>query len=364
MTDGIQIRKLNPGDRQQLEILLGTREELDQQGAGIRAQLMEWIAFNNPYREENEVTYFVAEENNRIVAFHGRMPTMFNLAGKKNKGYYIHDLYVAPDYRKKGLGFWLTIALAKAIEQESDNFFCLYGMTPLNLSMQRRRKYLEIEAPRYLKPIRPRKQLKSILKVELAANVAANLISLGMMTYEYFQKYLSNSITVATINRFDLKYDEFYNSISHQTGISTYKSSALLNWKFVDRPFNRESILMATQDGKSVGYMVVSLSPYDKANPKGIVVDLIVDPNNKKVIQALILAGIELLRKKGAETIICVMSDQRIAEVLKQLFFFRMKKGKTVMLGNLEHNKNQELITDIGNWQMMESESDSFMLSV
>ncbi len=365
MVDHITIRKYVPTDSSQVTSLLQTREELDFEGASKRTELMNWIAFNNPFTEEDEPSYLVAEDQGKIVAFHGRMPSFFNVNGEKVKGYYVHDLYVDPEYRKKGLGFWLTIAIAKAIEEQSDHFFCLFGMTPLNLTMQRRRKYYETVAPRYVKLINPKKQLKNKLKSGLLTTIFAPFLAAGLALADMVAGWGLGSIKVSEVSSCGASYDEFYQKVAPKMKIASYQTSEVINWKFLNRPYPREKMAVAKRGEEVVGYIIYSLSPYDPGNPKGMIVGLVADPEEQKVVKALHHFAVKYFRKQKVETIECVQSDPLLAKALKSLFFFKKKKGKTVMLGNLSHyTRDSEQIKEITNWQMMECESDAFMLSI
>ena len=71
-----------------------------------------------------------------------------------------------------------------------------------------------------------------------------------------------NMIEIIEVEKFDESFDEFFNKISSKIGISSYKDSAYLNWKYVDRPFNLTKIFAAVQNNKNKGYIV--LGPYPK----------------------------------------------------------------------------------------------------
>lgn len=114
----VLIRPLYLEDISQMRALFQTRDDLDLDGAEKRTRMLEYIAFNNPYAN-GEPTYFVADDGEHIVGHLGRMPMKFLVKGKIHKGYYIHDLYVHPDYRASGKGFFVSNALYKKIEDES-----------------------------------------------------------------------------------------------------------------------------------------------------------------------------------------------------------------------------------------------------
>ena len=127
----IKIRPLEPADMVKMRHLVRTRHDLDDQGAQRRTQLMDWIAFYNPFAN-GETTYFVAEEDANLVAYLGRMPTEFIVGGKIQRAYFIHDLYVHKEYRKKGMGLFLSMALSEALEKDSKSFANRFNILDLN----------------------------------------------------------------------------------------------------------------------------------------------------------------------------------------------------------------------------------------
>jgi hypothetical protein len=122
-------------------------------------------------------------------------------------------------------------------------------------------------------------------------------------------------------------------------------------------------IFAAEKDGEIRGFAVVCLSPYRKAYPLGIITDIMADPEDKEVMNALYKAAITFFRKKNVNNIICILSDDRFAKMLRK-FLFVKKNPRTVMLGNLEKcNVNEEDLKDMSNWHFTRGESDGFMLN-
>ena len=362
-----KVSKLDKSDMPEIERLLSTRNELDPQGAAVRTQLMEWTAFHNPAAEDLEATYFVAKDEGKVIAFHGRMPNYFNWEGRKVKGYFVHDLYVDPEYRKKGKGFWLTIALAKAIEQESDSFFCLYGMTKLNLQMQRRRGYFETSVPIYWKYLTASGKIEKLVKLP---QVARLLSPIGTTVLKLLDQIIlplhSRKLDVSEVERCDAQFNILFEKLKTKTKLCSYKDASYLNWKFMDRPYKREKILVARKNNELIGYLVYGVQPKAK-NQVGIILDIQVNAEDQQAIGTLIGACIKALRNQGAQVIQCICSDSRYQAVLKKLMFIKGKGTdgtKTVMLGNLEKTDiSPEAIKNMNNWHFTRSESDAFLLS-
>ena len=365
---GIQVRALLRSDMEQINELHRTRDDVTEPGdAEKRTQLLEWLAFHNPYAREGEATYYVAEDAGKIVAFQGRMPVEFGIDGSRVKGYYVHDTYVHPEYRTKGLGFSLITALAQTTEEQSDSFFCLLGGTPLNLKIQRRMGYHELPpAPQYVKLLNPRRQLAKLLKlpplvalVNPVARLALHLLDLPLLARQ------DPSLRILSIQRFDHRFDQLLKKLLPASGICPAKTPAYLNWRYVDRPFKRDTVLAAERNGEIQGFVVVSTSPYRTGYTIGVVVDFMADPGDMGAASALCAASVRFFREKNVDAISCILSDPRIAKAFKK-FLFRNdgSAGKAVLLGNLDKRVDlKNSLTQINRWHITRGDSDGFMLS-
>jgi GNAT superfamily N-acetyltransferase len=341
-----------------------SRDDVGEEGqAEKRTRLLEWLAFHNPCAGK-EATYYVAEENGIILAFQGRMPLEFLIQGIRRKGYYVHDTYVHPEARARGIGFSLITALAEVTERESDSFFCLLGGTPLNLKIQRRMGYREIPpAPQYVKFLNPRRQLKRILKLPVLVSLLAPLVRLALTVTDFFLLAPPpSSSNISTVDRFDSRFDRLMDTIAKDLGVCAHKSSSYLNWKYVDRPFRRDVILAVEERNTIKGFLVLAFTRGTQEG--GVIMEIVADPEDRRTVSALYSAAITYFRKQGAEFIRCVTSDSRFGRSLQKFLFVRSEEGKALLLGNLEKAPNdQSLLTDTNRWHMTLGESDAFMLS-
>ncbi len=358
------IRALRPDDMVEVSRLIRTRDDLPQSNRDIRLQLMQWLAFHNPYAN-GEPTYFVVESPEGIVAYHGRMPVSFLINGATQNSYYVHDLYVDPRCREKGMGFWLTRALAKHIEKSSPNFFCLFGMTPLNLQIHRRFNYYECTIPGFAKPLNPQRELKRLLKFNGLVKLMNPLVSATLSGIDILLLgSRGRSVTVSRVERFDDAFSTLATTLSRQNGFSINKSAAYLNWKYIDRPYRREVIFAAYRNGNLSGYTIVSPSPYQKDTPVGILIDLMANPSDKATVAALINAASKYCRQKGLHSLRGVFSQPVLGKTLRRCLFFPTD-GKAFMIGNLEKaSVENDHLKNLKNWHITLGESDTYMLSL
>ncbi|GJM30501.1 MAG: hypothetical protein DHS20C17_31360 [Cyclobacteriaceae bacterium] len=358
----ISIREMTPSDMPLIEELVGYRPELNPESAKKRTRLMQWIAFNNPCAN-GVPTYFVALKNNKIIGYHGRMPCKFNVKGKVVNGYYIHDLYVDPEIREKGLGFFLTRALAKEIENKSDDFFVLIWMTKLNLLIQRRMGYTELDKKiaTYKKVLKSKKYLETFLKPRLLASIAAPLVDGVLWLMEKLgSPGSSRGPKLTPIDRFDERFDDLFQRVSKSMGISSIKSSNVLNWRYIDRPYPRDKVYALEQDNQIKGFVVLCENPRDPC--QGEIMELVADPDDHLTIKSLLHQSVNLFKDKGYHSIGCFMSNEHFSRYLRKFGFLKRTNEKVMLIGNC-NPADLDILTDLQNWHIMRAESDGYMLN-
>jgi GNAT superfamily N-acetyltransferase len=356
-----KVRCLKPNDMPKMALLLQTREDLDPEGAAKRKILLEWLAFKNP-SAGREPTYFIAEHDGRIVAHLGRMPTVFVINGRLEKGYYVHDLYVHPDYRKKGMGFFLTMSLYKTVEESSDSFCCLIWTSALNLEFQRRRGYHELQAHAYVKILNPEYKIRKSLKPKMLIKPTIPILKMFFALLDlFFVRPIPVRAKILKIERFDKAYNDWRQNMIHKFGIQPFKVDSYLNWKLIDRPFSRTEVFAAKENDQFKGFLILSSNNCNGIQ-EGIIVDLITDPSDEKTISALIRKAVEYFSDQQMNSILCIFTDRRIIRLLRRFFFLKAPKGLPIMLGNLEKFQKKEYLTDISNWHLSLGDSDGMML--
>jgi len=290
------------------------------------------------------------------------MPNEFMINGKCQRGYFIQDLYVHPKYRKKGMGFFLSMSLYKAIEESTESFCCSVWTSDLNLEMLRRRGHYELKAGCYLKVLNPNEILRRLLRKKTLVRIFSpflrrilDLIDLIML------RLIPSYRKIAKIDRFDFRFDNFYQSILNKIGICSYKQSSYLNWKLIDRPFSKITVFAAHEKGQIRGFVIIA--PHlGKNYPEGMIVDIIADPQDTRTIVSLIKASINYFRRQKVFSIRCCMTDRRFIKILRRFLFLALPRGEPVMLANLEKSEQKEFLMDINNWHLTYSESDVLML--
>ena len=355
------IRPLTPDDRTEMIDLLATRDGADMSSAEQRWTMLSWMAFHNPVAD-GEPTYYVAVYKDHIVAHLGRMPALFAYKGTEHRGYFIHDLFVHPSKRKQGLGFFVSIALYDRANKDSNSFCCLVWTTPLNLELQRKSGYLETSATGLVRPLNG----NDFLKHPIARRILNPMVSgLSRMTGSILEGFGGNGTTTRTVARCDSQFDILWNSLRPRLNLCSSKSAAILNWKYVDRPFARETIIVAERAGALTGFIALTTSPEKREEKVGIVVDILADPDDKHTVAALCQAAVRHFHNLRLGSARAVMSDPRFASIFRRHFFLATANARrVVMFGNVDRSPVPgDVLTDTNQWNFTRGESDGYMLS-
>jgi len=362
----VKIRELQFSDMPKIRELVQTREGFSEEKAEKRTKLLEWLAFKNPFANGG-ATYFVAEDQDRIIAHIGRMPVELTFHGERHRTYFMQDLYVHPEYRQKGQGFFLSMALYDTLERESDTFFCGLWATPLNLKLLQLRKYDQLRANKYVKILDPRKLQDPRRNLKFKGRFLINLLNpiirffMGCVDFGLLRISRSD-VKVTELERFDDRVDKLNKHILSKFRVSVCKDAQYLNWKYIDRPFGKKIVYAAEKKGELSGYLVLNNRLEGKFY-KGTILDIMADPEDKKTIAALCCKAIQYFRKQGAYSVNVFLTDSRLASVFKKFLFLKDPAEDSFFLGNL--NKccgEKEHLLDIRNWHLSYGDSDGAML--
>lgn len=341
--------------------LLQVRYDLDREYADKWTRSLEWCAFNNPYAN-GEPTYFIAEDDGNIVAHLARMPSKFIINGKLRKGYFIHHLYVHPKYTKKGMGLFLSMSLYNALEDSTESFCCSVWTAPINLEMLRRRGHYELWVDRYVKLLNPEEKLSKFLRQQSLVKLSSPIVRYFLFIADLILlKLIPSDIKISKVDRFDSRFDDLSQRLLSKIGVSTFKSSSYLNWKYIDRPFSKMEVFAAEEDGQIIGFLVVAPN-VGKDYPEGAIVDIMADPDDKKTISALLKEAISYFKEKKVYSIQCCLTDKRFLRIIKRFLFVKAFVGEPVLLANLHKCKEKDCLIDINNWHLTYGESDIFLL--
>jgi GNAT superfamily N-acetyltransferase len=105
-------------------------------------------------------------------------------------------------------------------------------------------------------------------------------------------------VAIREVAAFDDRIEDFWRAASQPFDVAVVRSREYLNWRYADPRAGRFTILLAECDAQLIGYAVLSTS-----GDKGQIADLLVLPERRDVLQALLEAALTQLASSGASRV-------------------------------------------------------------
>ena len=357
VTKHFQVRKYKKSDLNNIEQLF--RTHCDAHYVLARRLMFDWISSSNPVAG-NEF-YLVIEDNKKIIAHMGRMPVDLMINGKKDRGYFFHDLLVHPEYRKKGLGILLSNCLHKAWEDMTATLAIGIWINEFTNAYYKRRGYYQLNTYSFIRPLNLKYSLQRLIKNRFVVRVITPFGIVLSGLYELFiSKHRCPNVFISQVEKFDERFDTFAGEISRKFAIIVLRHSKYLNWKYIDKPFANYIVLTAERDKKLTGYIVLR-SRKNGDSRVGVIADILADPDDSETITSLCQGAIGFFKEKNVDFIHCLLTNKNFIRIFKKYLFFKNREIKPVMILNLHKHHAQEVITNIDNWFLTFGDSDAEM---
>ncbi len=344
-----KIRELRPEDMQSFAELTASRDNLTRKESDARAEVVEWVAFRNPTRDDSP-HYFVGVQGDRVVAHLGRMPTLFQIGGTREMASYFHDLYVHPELRQEGAqGFFLSMKMYRKCEKASKSFSAMIWTNEINIALQKARKYKQMWTDKRVMVLGLRQKIEKHVSGTAAVpavKAARAFISAGIWANNL---RLRTKARVERIENFDSRFDILSERAAPRIGICPHKSSEYLNWKYAHRPhLDFAAFALHDEAGQLSGFCVV-INP-DETHT-GSIAELLVVDNDRPGIHALLERAVRHLESVGAERIEAVATNPIYSQALHERLFRRVMRVP-LFLAKPEASQHQNLLLSPSNWHM------------
>lgn len=357
-------RKLLPADLPELRNLFSTRNDTDRLDPDQRLNMVSRVAFSNPLAKE-EATYFVIDDKDQLIAHVGRMPMRVTVFGQEKKAFFVHDLYVRPDYRSSGMGLFISMALYDVTSDQSDSFCWLLWPSHLNLDLLRRYGYFETYANGFVKILKFEyivRRLGVRPLIAKAVSVVPNLLI--RLVDGIVMRTSGGSCRVVAIDRFDHRFDELNDRVGLKFGLISSRRADVLNWKYANFPGRHCSSFAAVRGEVVEGFVVLEVRDTgDNSGRAGLILEALADPADSSTLSTLLAFTVSYFRDRQVERIRCVAAGDEYASILKRHLFLSRKSWRVpVMLGNLETClRMKRVLTDRTKWHISLGDSDGFM---
>lgn len=354
----IEVRELQQEDRDGFIELMKSRPELAGGDKAERRTEVVWhMAFENPQADGNP-TYFVAVSEGRILAHLGRMPTMFYCGGELEAASYVHDLYVHPEVRERGGGFFTSMRLYRKAEAASPSFCTFIWTNEVNIGLQQARKYEQLWVHGLVKPLAVDKQIESRVPVAPVAAAGKQLARLGLRAIDRGLALASSAgrHRIERLERFDERVDSLAQRVGPVMGTAPAKTAAYLTWKYSRWPdLDWAAFGLFDTRGQLFGLVVIVFA--DGVTDTGTLAELVVDPKDSASIRRLVLAATRFCRTRGATRVACMATDEDLLTTLRQLLFFPRQR-EPLFLAKVDAGARPDSLRKLSAWHLSYGDSE------
>lgn len=300
----------------------------------------------------------VAENNRELVGCFALLPRWMKIGKERHLGALSVDTMVHPEYRGQGLhvsmGRHTCDLAAKAGIQVAYGFANDKSHRSATTKIGFASTYKD-GIPLWAKPL----NFESILKKRFSGNLL--LSKLGDNGTALIWKMLFNvkrtrrTYLVKEAFSFDTRFDAIWEAFSQSREVMVIRDRSFLNWRYLDKPGDKYSILVAEKDAKLHGFAILKREE-EAGLQMGFIMDIMTIPGEPRVAFELILAAVNYFRYHEMDIAACLMlPDSPYIRNLKDAGFIRAPRRLLPQQLYLDINTNisqlpKDLLGNIQKW--------------
>jgi hypothetical protein len=348
MTDEIQIKQFELSEKDALFAFL--REVYADNARQSEEKFWHWHYCESPLASESDTPLWVAKHGDEIVGQLGAIPVELSVNGEIRKSVWILDLIIRIDFRRHGLAKKLVLAI-------NSHYPTMLGV---NTMEQHAPKMLQSlgwviagKISRYSKLINPGNSVKEIAGIK-------PLRAIVNTAFSVFRAKHKSHPAIKKIERFDQAFDRLWQEANLQWPCAIARTSAFLNWQYVDQPGKKFDIFGYYDDGgKLRGYIVLFVR---KPNERGVIAKAAITDifyaadAPAEIIDELLKAALNFATERGVGSLVTDIVDERVEERLRKLGFWAIKNPLQLMTIS---ESDTDKLYDVKNWYLTRGDSDT-----
>jgi GNAT superfamily N-acetyltransferase len=256
-----------------------------------------WVTELYPPVAGEKPTGWICLKDDRIIGHFGMTPAVARLRSQDVPVCWGRDLLVSPEARGAGAG---PLLIETAV-RESNRPFLVAGLNPASTRLFQRMGFRDLGGiPLYLSVRRPR-EFASLLPGprKLGAAAAGVLHFLGDLRARA-ARGSERKIQFECLDRFDERWDRWWEQAREWFPAGIHRPSAAMQWRYFQHPRHRYSAWVAVEDGAWQG-VAVGRHGRSRGLPAGFITEVLTDPRDPPLINALIRHAEETLGASAAE---------------------------------------------------------------
>lgn len=313
-----------------------------------------WVHLNNPVG--TTVTSLTRSPSNDVAAIYAAMPVVVDLDGQQRLACQSLDTLTDSDHRGKGL--FVTSATEIYGEARSRGYQFVYGF-PNGQSahgfVSRLGWTLHDPVPFLIRPLRSGYPLQRVFGSRLG-----KVLDFPIVRRHHLHLLATES--VQDIDRFSDDVTALWDRFSQKIKVAVRRDSKYLNWRFVDKPTHTYTRLGYYRNGQLRGVIVFSVQE-KHGGCVGYVMELIVDPDDRRVGDVLIQAALNSFVDASADFVLswCMESSPNYLDFKRGRFVELPQALRPIELhfGYVDMGDSDPTLKSRDNWYISYADSDT-----
>jgi hypothetical protein len=270
---------------------------------------------------------------------------------------FTQEALVDPAFRGRGIARSLQ---AKSVEPSERPMLSLWHNQKI-LSLIQSEGWLKLGSFRTMKKIYRADRIvasRSSLPLSgIMGSVANALLRLGRSLSSVRRPTTTNALKAVELSRFDRRADDLFTRVAQETPYLCERTQDILNWRFVDIPHKRYTVLEAPPNGPLEAYAVCRIQHADGLR-KGIIADILAEDEN--AARSVIAACDDLFTRQGVDFAVCHGMQPAVERAFRSL---RYRPARPLPIDSLWVHSSQPLpdADHPGAWHVTLADSDGEM---
>ena len=332
-----------PEDRQELDALL--KRVFGEAWADASARRWEWQYRRNPNAREPRI--WVAREGAHVIGQYATMPVLVVVRGHEVEGSWGMDVAVAPERQRQGLGEMLF----QTWDRNAGASLGL-GLSTASHRLFRKLRWPDVgPLPCLVKPLSGRAFARSG-----APTVVNGVMALAAAPVAFLLRSRHASIAgIRRIEHFDRRFTELWHRVAGKFDLAVKRDASYLEWKFVELPHVRYSIVGLDRLDKLDGYIVFR---HDTTRRVTALVDFLADPDDSATLAALLHTVENEARQAGSDKIRVFAMNAAFRRTMKARGYFRVQSTIQFVAKVNAVPVGEAFYSDTSRWHVTLGDSD------
>lgn len=311
----------------------------------------DWQYRRNPNNPDGAPLIWVAREGPSIIGQYATMPVRLSVSGREIEGTWGMDVMVVPERQRQGLGE----VLFRTWDQHVGASLGL-GLSEAAYSLFQKLRWPDVgPVPCLVKPLTRRALRRP--QWPMVINRLVSAVTLPVVKIVARSRPLRAELE--PVRRFDPGFTALWDRLAPKFDLAVKRDAPYLNWKYVEPPHVRYSIVVLKRDGKPGGYAVYR-HVWEPLGRVTLLVDFLVDPDDEAGLKTLLRWIDREARAADSDKIRCYATHLGFRRILRRSGYFQLKSSMafTVKINAIELSPKFYEETDHWHFTLGDSDQD------